>query len=847
MTLLHFLILTLFITTTGWSVCGVLRLRNPEKSSLFEQFILTFLVGFAVCSILFFLMAIVGWFEIKILILIFSILPVFCIIRQILRSEKFGRPLGFLFYSLLLTFSCFGLNKLAKPYEALIQADDASIYIGAGFQLAKSGNLSYQDPLVSEMTQEERSQIFNNRLARDTTGDMIRFPGGVRLVNSKNGSVVFSFYHLFPVWLAFGILLFGEVSFLNVLTLFLALTLISLFLIARQLGGVLLAVSVPLVSFFFFPQLYFSLMPTSELIAQALFLSGVWIFFSGIKSNQPLSSPKQFMVGILWGALFLCRLETLFMLSISLIFLFTVMPAFARNWSQWRVLTLMLLFFALLALYYQIVREEYLYVLTSTKYLGNQSIVFIGVEFLTTAIQFVQKHALLGFLCFMCIMAIVLSGVWWRLRGNENYHPRLRAALGIFIIVTSYAAIFGHWATWPRFVKHVNWISIYFSPPILLTLCFGLIFYLCRIVQEKDRVALLILFILFSLPAIASLIRPLIIIDQPWGIRKFVPIVFPLFFLISLSGWLYYLKRIFVRRDYATNTAFFILIALLTISFASQSQFLLTKRLYDNMLAQLRNFSSVIPKDALIVVPESWAATHLQIPIAYITGHHAVVLPVQKVWNNRLQHSMNTFLTHQIEKRPVVVLMDSTWDRPVPLKQFNLNRLGKRTLSFEHVPRIGKMEFPGSSEKMYFDYMAFNLSQKPRMNDEEVIIPYDDANTTFVDFHGKENGFRWTQEKSMIKDLGFPINKALTIIVSTIPEQDVNKQDVEMRINDQIPAKLFKIQNGELFFHIDDGKLNEVRSVTITSKTFVPFEKGLNTDPRRLGICFTKLTLQRAK
>ncbi len=844
MTLPRFPILILFIALTGWSACHVLGGRDLEKRSLFEQFFLTFLTGFGVSSILLFLIAIVGWFEVKVLLIAFFVLNFLCAAVRPSRIREFFsiRFVRHLLCCLLFAFCCLGLGKLAKPYEALIQADDASIYIGAAFQLAKSGNLSYTDPLVTEMTQEERIQIFNNRLAMDTTGQMIRFPGGVRLVDSKKGSVVFSFYHLFPVWLALGILVFGELSFLKILTLFLALQLILLFLIAKELGGKLLGISVPLVSFFFFPQLYFSLIPTSEFLAQTLFLSGLWIFFSGLKSRSILTSSHQFLVAILWGALFLCRLEVLLMLSLSLILLFTLLRSFSMNWSQWRILILLLLFFILLALYYQIMRGDYLYVLTSGLFLGNQTIVLIGIEILNSAIQFVQKFPVYGFLTFIGVAVIVLTTVWRILR-NQNQRPGLTAILGVVFIAVPLAAMIGPWASWPRFVRHVTWFSLYFSPAIALTLFCGILFYLYRAIREKSN-ALWTLFVLFALPAMLYLIRPLIIIDQPWAIRKFVPMVFPLFFLISLSGWFYYLKGIFVRHHYFPKAAFITFIVMLTIFFWSKSQFLLRDKLFANMITQISTFASTIPQNGLIVVPESWAGTHLQIPLQYVTGRNTILLPIEKVRNKRLQNSLNSFLAHQIERRPVIVLMDPSWDRPVALKEFKLTSVNEKSLSFEHVPRIPKMKFPDHSETVSLNYAVFSLSEKNRKNDERVVIPYDDPNVTFVSFHRKENGFRWTQEKSMIRDLNFPMKKAITIIVFTIPEYDIHKESVELRINDQISARLLRIENGAFFFYSDETKLNEITSVTIASKTFVPSEKGLNLDPRRLGICFTKLTLQ---
>ena len=70
---------------------------------------------------------------------------------------------------------------LIPPYEAMLNASDASTVPRHGCSCCPTGALEAEDPLVAEMTPQERQTLFENRFPKDVTGPYARFPGGVRL------------------------------------------------------------------------------------------------------------------------------------------------------------------------------------------------------------------------------------------------------------------------------------------------------------------------------------------------------------------------------------------------------------------------------------------------------------------------------------------------------------------------------------------------------------------------------------------------------------------------------------------------------------------------------------------
>src|SRR5262249_23925601 len=120
-------------------------------------------------------------------------------------------PFGSLFRRYLLFCLCVGAlvagqSRWMKAYEAVILGNDSSVYIASAFQLANSGRMIYNDPFVTEANPQEQQAIFYNPLfPRDPTGKFVRFPYGIHLIDRTKGTVSFSFYPLFPSWLAFGL------------------------------------------------------------------------------------------------------------------------------------------------------------------------------------------------------------------------------------------------------------------------------------------------------------------------------------------------------------------------------------------------------------------------------------------------------------------------------------------------------------------------------------------------------------------------------------------------------------------------------------------------------------------
>ena len=846
-----FLLLVLLIGLTGWSSWWLFFATEEAESSTAERYFFIFIGGFAVTSICLFLLTFVGYFQWKVWAALTS--GLFIAYQWKVRRFPIRQQLKLLPYllgCLLLGLISLGLTKINKPFQAILWGDDASVFIGAASQLARSGSLTYTDPLVLEMTPQERSQILRNRFLDDMTGDLIRFPGGVRLVDASKGKVGFSFYHLLPAWLALGIQTLGYPGFLNLLTLFSILTLLTLYFLGKLLAGPWLGASLVVVMFFFYPQSYFSRMPSPEILSQLLFLAGLMILISGSKNSQ-MPVRKQYLAGIVWGALFLCRLESMYMLITSLILAFSLIPIFSKNPKQWHPLILSLFLFFLLGIYYQIIRGEYLYFLTSPQFSTNGIIDALGIELLAEASKLTGIHPVWSNFLFAGFCLCVILIVRWACNRNLSALPQwIKTSAGLIAAGILLAPVLTYSVSWTRIGRNVRWISVYFPPRLSYILIAGLVFFIFWLIRQKERKSLLqFVLILFLVPAVCYILNPLVTRDQPWAIRRFVPVVFPLFFILSLGGWLYLLRTLSRSRIFP-QTVFSVLVLAISVFLYMKSGYLLTDRLYDDVSSQVEKISNSIPSNTLVVVPDSWAGIHLQTALQYSMGAESLLLPLNTKMNGNLGRTVAAYLSRQIQHRPVIALFPGAKDPPEFLrKAFGLKFYSIELIQFGIVPRIEESNFPDQSQRVSLEFAFYTLHPKKKEVPEKSVLFYDEPDVTFVNFYDKERGFRWTSENSTIENFVFETErKKIFAILSTNPQYSFYKNNdlgLSLVINGNHPMSPLKVENGNYLFDIDGNTIPEITSVTIESKTFIPAKELINSDPRRLGVCFLELRFQR--
>ena len=309
------------------------------------------------------LLAEAGWFSFSLLALLvaaFSLAASFIPRRQIsarvaddrlgiiARHAPIGESLRMLaaprFDTLLLgVLLVFGL-LVARPFEVVRGGLDAGVYANTGAAIARTGGIVQHDAIVADIgaraaagdtaAQQIETNVFGTQNPGRFQATRIRAAGFFAAAGSlADGLVVPQFFHLWPVWLAIGISMLGPVSGLAAAGLAGALGVLFTGLIGRRAGGsatgLLAAAFLALMT----PQVWFSRMTTSEALAQALTLGGIWAMMC---FADAASSRERVWWGALaggaFGSLALTRID--FVWAVGPVSALLLYVALTRRWNR---------------------------------------------------------------------------------------------------------------------------------------------------------------------------------------------------------------------------------------------------------------------------------------------------------------------------------------------------------------------------------------------------------------------------------------------------------------------------------------------------------------------------------
>jgi hypothetical protein len=231
---------------------------------------------------------------------------------------------------------------VARPFEVIRGGLDAGVYANTGVAIARTGSIVQYDPIVAEIGQlsqagdETAQHIERNLLGVQSRDRYIatRYRAAGFFINDgelASGRVVPQFFHLWPVWLAIFVAMLGPTLGLAATGAAGALGVVLLGLIGRRLGGSLVGLLAASFLALLTPQVWFSRMPTSEALAQALLLAGLWAWTHFADAdNRRERIWWGVIVGAAFGQLTLTRIDGVFATALTGALL--VYAAYTRRW-----------------------------------------------------------------------------------------------------------------------------------------------------------------------------------------------------------------------------------------------------------------------------------------------------------------------------------------------------------------------------------------------------------------------------------------------------------------------------------------------------------------------------------
>lgn len=233
---------------------------------------------------------------------------------------------------------------VARPFEVIRGGLDAGVYTLTGFAIARTGSIVQYDPLVADISaraeagdvdaQHVRNQLLVGGHPERSLASKLRAAGfGITPPDLAHGRVVPQFFHLWPSWIAVwtaagtpytGLLATGAAALLGVLVLG---------LLGRKLAGPWVGVFAAAFLALSTPQVWFGRMPTSEALAQALILIGLWSYSHFAEAPEGRAgSWWGLLTGAAFGQLALTRIDSFWAVGPTLALLAFI--ALTRRWRS---------------------------------------------------------------------------------------------------------------------------------------------------------------------------------------------------------------------------------------------------------------------------------------------------------------------------------------------------------------------------------------------------------------------------------------------------------------------------------------------------------------------------------
>ncbi len=209
----------------------------------------------------------------------------------------------------------FSLIAYYPPFEYVLGGRDPGIYVNTGFHLAREGNLTFTDPVIASIPQEDWLLFFRvDKKIPDW--DHLRFQG-YRLENPATARVAPHGLHLYPTWIGMAAALYEMKAGLYATPFFAMMGALGLFFAASRIFGLEVAAWAAAFLGVIQVQVWFARFPNSEVVVQFLYaITLLMIFFAEEKRSAIAGA----VAGIALGSTLLARMENvLFVVPIALV------------------------------------------------------------------------------------------------------------------------------------------------------------------------------------------------------------------------------------------------------------------------------------------------------------------------------------------------------------------------------------------------------------------------------------------------------------------------------------------------------------------------------------------------
>ena len=706
------------------------------------------------------------------------------------------------------------------PYETVVAEGDATVYLNLSREIARTGGLVFDDPLLREMSVEAREYLFLNRQPTDYRyGRYARFPGGFTIDDIEEPAVSSGFSPLFPVLAA----LFEQVSptrgALFVAPLFAVLSLGGLFLVVARLGGIPAGLMAALLAAASLPQMWFAKYPIPEMAAQFFVLAGVLALLAALRDDRPWLAAA---AGGFFGLACFAKVDMIFLLSVALA-AFVAWRLLVRPRGGGRCVVFLLGAFGLVLLH------------NAAHYVAYPSDYFLYIRQLLDLSSVLPRWGewaagLTVLLLAAAGLALLAVRGEWRRLGVVG--PRATGWL-LSGLLAAYAVVYVA-RTPGRWPDTLFWLSWYVSWPVLALGLAGVVWLAVSGRAGRARQGAAFLLFLVVSVSLQYLYAPLEPGDHILSMRRFVPVVLPGLFTVAalaagrLVEWVY-----FEFRTVATTALGAVLVGLV----GGPSLPVLGAPLWEGGLDQSADVARLFPENAAVLVSPELVGTHVPTSLTYLHGVDAVVVQ-QDEPDDILRDVMLDWLARG---RPVFVVL-ATGGFSLNAPELVLSEAGEASIDLRTLERT-RDRAPSALVDVSIGLRVLQAARGDGASARtgvDVGNLLDDLVAGLHGFHGPErdgrgDSFRWSEG---VASVAVPGGDRVSLVVAGARPAEAEPAEISVWAGPHRIADGLVLGNEVQTITLDlpESERAGPTELTIRSTAFRPQSLGLSEDRRSLGV-----------
>jgi hypothetical protein len=553
------------------------------------------------------------------------------------------------FSLLLIIIVSIGVILFFQPMFTNFGADDG-ILVPHGVNIAKTGSIIAQDPIIENMEGPVRSkfyqQVGSEYLAQC---EYLQFPGYGFYVDSKN-IIRFQYFDFFPILLAIFYSLFSIENFLYINSFIAILSILCIFVLARRLFNTHVAVLSSLFLTINFAQIFFARYPGAEILDQLLIFGGIYTIMLMIKTNNPFYG---ILSAFAFSGCLITRVDSLLLYFpiIVLLFLLILTEKFKKEYFYFFIP------FLLLSLHVW----SHIYLFDLPYFVDQFRVIGYELWYLTYSLF------LVAILSMVIFISVLLRKYRYKIRlmisPLKSRTKTLKLANSIFLVSVFVFLYFIRPQLDPNISTGGTILLLEQALTIvgLLLATYGIIkltneYLFSDAFTQKDGIIMsffLFIGVSYTLFYLISLKNNPV---QPWLFRRYITVSIP-FLIILMSYGATKIVGIYNKQQF-TKIAYILIVLFLVISFSNTTittSFLgipITKN-SESILLQTKNLANNFDdKDIVIMSPARWEEG-FGIIMKYLFDKNAIVMPDGKDMPKSISVQINKWLN---DSRKVYVI-----------------------------------------------------------------------------------------------------------------------------------------------------------------------------------------------